>query len=363
MTKQIEHPGEALSRLLDDRNLSQRELASRLDIAHSLLSNILNCNRPINIKLAISLEAAGFDDANKWLIRQMEFDLHEAQKDKKLIQKQEEIKGLNEIENLVPISFLKKHLPTQSESGSSLQTIYDVYGANDISTLKQKVETYTFNNFRKSLKFKENRNNVVAWSYLAEYKAKLVNSKPFDPSKEDELIDRLKACFYENKKTISKTKSILEDYGIVFFTLDRPPQTPVDGKAFMSNENPSIVLSLKYNRLDNFAFNIMHELGHVFKHLTKSKYKNTTFFTNSPNVTREEFEADSYAKDNLISPEIWNDFVDQYDEFDDECILKFSKKARVHPAIIRGRICFENPDYYRKRTSINSINVLPESHI
>lgn len=361
MTNQFRHPGDELSRQLEERRLSQRELASRLDIAHSLLSNILNGNRPINIKLAISLEAAGFDDANKWLTRQMEYDLHEANKDTKLIQKKEEIKGLNEIEQFVPISFFKKHLTLQNEIGNSLKTIYNVYGVNDIDSLKHKVENYHFVNFRKSAKFKENKNNVVAWSYLAEYKAKLIKPKPFDPSKEKELIEKLKVCFYENKKTITKTQKILADYGIIFFTLDRPVQTPVDGKAFMTEDNPSIVLSLKYNRLDNFAFNIMHELGHVFKHLTKSKYKCTTFFTNSPINTIEEFEADSYAKDHLIEPSLWNEFISQYDEFDDDCIMRFSKKAKVHPAIVRGRVCFENSEYYRKRSSINSINFIQES--
>lgn len=358
MTEQILHPGEKLSRLLDDKSLSQREFASRLDIAYSLLSNILNGNRPINIKLAISLQAAGFEDANKWLTWQMEYDLHEAQKDEALIQKQEEIKNLNQLEQWAPVSYLKKHLP--ETISNSIKAIYDVYDVNDIQSLQHKVQNYNFSNFRKSLKIKQNENNVIAWSYLAEYKAKLelVKAKPFDPTKEKEVIDKLKVCFFENKNdTISKTKKILNSYGIIFFTLDRPPQTPVDGKAFMCNENPTIVLSLKYNRLDNFAFNVMHELGHVFKHLAKAKYKNKTFFTNA-NVNIEEFEADNYAKDNLIDPVLWNDFISEHEEFDDESILKFAKKIKIHPAIVRGRICFEEPEYYRKRTSINAINVL-----
>lgn len=358
MAEQILHPGTLLSDMLDKKGLSQRELASRLDISHSLLSNILNGNRPINMKLAISLEAIDFDKANFWLTKQMEYELYHAQNDKEIIKKQEIIKTWNEIENLIPVSYFKKFNLLNAEFEENIKSVFKLYGAKDLITLKNNVENYSFNNFRKSSKFKENRNNVIAWSNLAEYQARLEKVNNFDISNETELIEELQKCFLKNDGTVSKTKSILKKYGIKFLILDRPSQTPVDGKSFMCGENPSIVLSLKYNRLDNFAFTIMHELGHVFKHLTNEKYKNVNFFTNAPNIEKEEFEADYFAKNNLIKLNDWNEFISIHDEFDDNSILKFSKKIKVHPGIIRGRVCFENPDYYRKRTGITALNVL-----
>jgi HTH-type transcriptional regulator/antitoxin HigA len=126
----------------------------------------------------------------------------------------------------------------------------------------------------------------------------------------------------------------------------------------MSDGNPSIVLSLKYKRLDNFAFNVFHELGHVFKHLTNAKYKDEEFFVNSSVEAVEEHEANVYARNHLINSDLWNNFVISNDEFNDDVINDFSAKIRVHPAIIRGRVCFEFPEYYRKRSAINSKNVL-----
>jgi HTH-type transcriptional regulator/antitoxin HigA len=358
MAEQILHPGVLLSNMLDKKGLSQRELASRLDIAHSLLSNILNSNRPINMKLAISLEAINFGTADFWLTKQMEYELNLAKNDKEIIKKQETIKTWNQIENLIPISYFKKLNILKTDFEENINLIFKMYGASDLNTLESNINGYSFNNYRKSSKFKENRNNVIAWSHLAEFQAKLEKVNEFDITKENELVEELKRCFFKNNDTISKTKSILKKHGVKFLILDRPSQTPVDGKSFMSGDNPAIALSLKYNRLDNFAYNIMHELGHVYRHLTNEKYKNVNFFTNAPNIEKEEFEADEFARNNLINLNDWYEFISTHDEFDDDSILKFSKKIKVHPGIIRGRVCFENPDYYRKRTVITALNVL-----
>jgi HTH-type transcriptional regulator/antitoxin HigA len=193
---------------------------------------------------------------------------------------------------------------------------------------------------------------------LAEYKAKQISVKPFNKDAQDELIGELNYCFYKNKNTIGKVKTILGNYGIKFFTLDRPSQTPVDGKSFMCGNSPTVVLSLKYSRLDNFAFTLMHEIGHVFLHLTKTKYHDQAFFVNAPNVEKEEREADDFAERNLIPVISWKKFVLENYDFEDDIIEDFSKKVKVHPAIILGRICYENPEYYRKRSAIKAINIL-----
>lgn len=196
---------------------------------------------------------------------------------------------------------------------------------------------------------------------VAEKKAKHLTVETFDRAKESQLIQELKDCFYKNKKTVSKTTEILRKYGVKFFILDRPPQTPVEGKSFLSGENPAISLTLKYKRLDNFAFTLFHELGHVFCHLTnpeKPKYKEVNFYTNNSKNTIEEFEADKYAENNLINRHLWDDFIDFNDSFNDDVIIEFSKKIKVHRGIVRGRVCNEFPEYWKKRTTITASNRL-----
>jgi len=358
MSKNNIHPGLILNKALEDKGLSQKELASKINVAHSLLNNILKGKRNINVNIAISLEAAGLNKASYWLSKHMEYLLYQAKNDSGVNKKKEAIEtwDIIEKESLIPLDYFKKHV--NINSSEDLQNVFDIYHVKNIQELKAVLDNYSLTYFRKSTKFAESRNNVIAWSLLAEMKASKMEVKTFDKSTEKALIKELKKCFKKNKNTVINTKHILANHGIKFDVLDRPQKTPVEGKSFISGNKPAIFLSLKYKRLDNFAFTIMHELGHVYKHLTKSKYKGASFFINNANMKLEEFEADNYAQNNLIELDIWNEFYMSNEEFDDETIIEFANKLDVHPGIVRGRICFENPEYYRKRTIINRMNVL-----
>lgn len=356
------HPGVVLCRLLDKRGLSQRDLASRIDVAHSLLNNILKGNRNINVNIAIALESVGFENANYWSTLQMNYDLELAKKDHNNIKKAKVIKEWNDIEEsrIVPISYLKKQ-NIGINTSDDIDKIYSIYGVNNFTDLQNRVIEFNPTYFRKSSKFSESKSSIVAWSLLAKYKANEESVGPFVREKEESLLNDLKIVFYNNDNVLKETKRILNRYGVKFLPLNRPPQTPVDGKSFMSGNNPAIVLSLKYKRLDNFAFTLFHELGHVFEHLTnpdKPEYSNEEFFINSPNSELVEFEADNYARGKLINQGLWDDFVTLNESFADTVIFKFSKKHKIHPGIIRGRICFEYNEYYKKRSSITGLNKL-----
>nr|WP_298996223.1 ImmA/IrrE family metallo-endopeptidase [uncultured Allomuricauda sp.] len=358
----LRHPGIELGKMLEARGVSQREFASTINIAHPLLNNILRGNRNINVKIAISLEAAGYEDANYWLTRQLDYSLDIAKKDQNVRKKEEDIKTWNNVARIVPLNYFKKFEDLGIQSSEDIQKIFDLYKVKNYKDLDEKVNTYNPTYFRKSSKFVENKNNVLAWSMLAEHYAEKDNVATFNRSKEKNLINELNEAFYSNVDTKVKCEEILAKYGIKFVILDRPPQTPADGKSFISGKNPAIALSLKYKRLDNFAFTLMHELGHIFLHFTnpneKSKYKGQEFFVNSSNSFIEEFQADSYAQKSLIPEELWEDFILLSYDFSDDTILEFSEEHRIHPGIVRGRVCHEYPEYYKKRTSITNLNKL-----
>lgn len=361
MSKKVIHPGLSLDKLLNERGLSQRDLASKIDVAHSLLNSILKGSRNININIAIALESAGFESANHWLTKQMLYNLELAQKDESVIKKKKAIKIWDKMEQIVPLSFFKRQ-STEINSSDDIEKIYEIYDVKDFIGLNDKIENFSPTYFRKSSKFIENKNNVLAWSLFAEHRLKKETVKEFSRHNENVLIKELNKCFYKNENVIDESKKILNNHGIKFLILDRPSQTPVDGKSFMSNENPAIALSLKYKRLDNFAFTLFHEIGHIFEHLTnpdKPEYRNAEFFVNSSSNTEVvEFEADKYATENLIDIDLFNDFIVLNDEYSDNSIIRFSKENKVHPGIVRGRVCYLFNDYYRKRSSITSLNKL-----
>lgn len=360
MPKEILHPGLILEDLLAEKNLSQRDLADRIDIAYSLLNNVLKGNRKINTSLAIALESAGFKTANFWLVQQIKHDLYLAKSNKEIIDKKKSIEDWKELESLIPLNYFKKQ-DVGISSSEDIDEVFTIYKVNNLEELKSRIKSFNPTFFRKSSKFKQNKDNILAWSLLAEYKLNQETVKEFNRARESELIEELNKCFWKNNDVINKSEKILASYGIKFTILERPSQTPVDGKSFLLENNPAIALTLKYKRLDNFAFTLMHELGHIFEHLTnpkKPEFKNAEFFINSSRTDLVEYEADSYASNKLINSDIFQDFLASHFEYDDDVILNFAKNNKVHPGIVRGRICFEFPEYYRKRSSITSMNKL-----
>lgn len=361
MSKKVVHPGVILSKMLDEREVSQRDFASMIDVAYPIVNNILKGTRNINVNFAISLEAAGYGKASDWLSVQMEYSLLDARKDETVKKKNEAIKTWSKIKEIVPLNyFIRQEVGIQSSE--DLDKVYTIYGVKNFKSLEERINDFNPTYFRKSSKFTENKNNIVAWSLMAKFKAKQFEVKKFSRQSEGKLLAELKKCFYEGGDVIEKSTNILGEFGIKFFTLDRPSQTPVDGKSFMCGSNPTIVLSLKYKRLDNFAFTLFHEIGHVFEHLTnpnRPEFKEEEFFiNNNKNTEIVEFEANTYATNNLIDPNKFNDFILLNDDFSDDVIFDFAKKNEVHPAIIWGRICHEFPEYYRKRSSVRALNII-----
>lgn len=101
----------------------------------------------------------------------------------------------------------------------------------------------------------------------------------------------------------------------------------------------------------------MHELGHVFLHLS-GNYKEDSFFINSSQNDILEFEANQFARNALIDQDLWEEFESSTDVYSDKMILSFAKKNKIHPAIVRGRVCFEHNNYYRRKSSITQTNII-----
>ena len=70
-----------------------------------------------------------------------------------------------------------------------------------------------------------------------------------------------------------QARDYLNRAGIALIALPHLAHTYLDGAAFMvDGRNPVIALTLRYDRLDNFWFVLLHELAHLrLGHLTDER--------------------------------------------------------------------------------------------
>lgn len=143
----------------------------------------------------------------------------------------------------------------------------------------------------------------------------------------------------------SRVPRMLESFGIAFVVLEHLPGTYLDGAALRRTDGaPVIAMTLRYDRLDNFWFTLLHEFCHVACHLDADR---PVIFDDLEVKTSDDIEeeADRFAQDVLIPPKIWK--RRRSPDLDTEAVQAIATAAAVHPAVVAGRWQRENKDYRR----------------
>lgn len=356
------HPGLLLVDEIVANEYSQIDFANLIGIKRSQLNEIIKGKRNINAELALLLEKALGIDADFWMEAQKNYDLDKARIEEKNKEQLEAIEIWNVAKDFIPVSFYKKQ---QIISGNPLQDIHkirEIYGVTNLDQLATMSLQNNYARFKKSTKLKTDVINIMGWVKLVQYRAIGITVAPFHHENQKEVIETLRTILFENKNVLEKVQNTLHENGIKLVYQTKGEKTPVDGVSFWSHGNPAIGMTLRHNRLDNFAFTLFHELGHVYEHLINNneaqfidldvkneeeEYKNSI----------EEKQANHFAQNALIKEEDWNKFKKNlvYNNNDDTMIA-FAKQAKIHPSIVRGRVCFALNNF-RTYTSIkNDIN-------
>ena len=192
------------------------------------------------------------------------------------------------------------------------------------------------------------KNALLAWQARAMNLAMQENLPEYDHARlsDDFFRDLVKLSRFEAGPRLAREH--LNDFGIHVIVLPHLPKTYLDGASFITPDgHPVVGLTLRYDRLDNFWFTLMHELGHIRRHL-----RDTTqaFFDETERQPEtddpKEQEANAFARDTLIPPDIWEKHKAQLlSTYADEPLLMFAHKLRIHPAIVAGRVRWETGDY------------------
>lgn len=345
------HPGEMLKDELDDRSITQKEFAGLTGIQQSQLNEIIKGKRGINAEHALLIGKALQMDPSIWMNLQVNYDLDVARKKEKNQLRMAALDFWQAMEEWVPVKYFKKQGLLKGDPVADTQLIKTVYQVSTLDELVGQFSAPSFAYYRKSQKLSIEKVNLMGWMKLVAYKASLQQVANFDPQCQEELIQQLKKVLATNKRTVESATQLLASFGIKLVIAPNPNQCAIDGIALWSNDAPAIGLSLRHKRIDNFAFNVMHELGHVFLHLQRNHDKTFVDLEDDGyGNSIEEQEANAYAKDRLIDAEVWQLFLDT--EVTDLRINRFAKQQGVHPATVLGRYCYETGNYsYRTKIS------------
>lgn len=179
----------------------------------------------------------------------------------------------------------------------------------------------------------------LARQYSLKYKKGVLNAEV--------LRDVAKLSYFENGPQLAR--EYLNKLGIILLVVPHLFKTYLDGAALLLEDGtPVIALTLRYDRIDNFWFCLLHELGHVASHLSEENsiiIDDLDLRGHRAEIPDEkEKEADRFAEESLIpkcfmQERFYSGIVSSLE------IKSLAEKLRVHPVIIAGRIRFEKKNY------------------
>ncbi len=351
------HPGEVLFDELEAREISQTDFAQQIGVKKSQLNEIIKGKRNVPAELALLFEKVLNISADYWLELQKNYDLDTARIQQKNQTRLEAIEQWSLIKDKVPLAFFKKEKVLTGDPVNDIPIVKIIYSVKHLDELANLYAQPNYAHFRRSNKLKVDPVNLLAWVKLVQHKAFHQKVQAFNYKTCDELIRALKKIIAKNKKTLDKVQHTLSAFGIKLVYQKKPPQAPVDGISFWSDKNPAIGMSLRYKRLDNFAFTLFHELAHIFEHLLnnhKAEFIDLDYKAQSSAYKKDpkEMEANQFAECHLINKANWKAFYQKSKTYTDDEIIAFAKANKIHPCIVRGRISFKRNNY-RIRSAID----------
>ena len=136
-------------------------------------------------------------------------------------------------------------------------------------------------------------------------------------------------------------KDALAENGIALTVTPHLPKTHLDGAALtLADGRPVIGLTLRYDRIDNFWFCLMHELAHVGLHIGDEFMDDLDLRGGD----RKETDADELASEALIPASAWENSAAR-ERPNAMSVRNLASELGIHPAIVAGRVRYERRNY------------------
>jgi|HubBroStandDraft_1064217.scaffolds.fasta_scaffold48140_2 HTH-type transcriptional regulator/antitoxin HigA len=330
-------PGQALRAVLEEKGWTQEEAATVTGTSRQTIAQILSDKSGITAEMAITFAAAFGNTPSYWLKVDAEYRLRQAKRGSGDIERRAKVFALAPIRDMQKRGWIKdtKNIDEIEED------LKQFFGVPVLDPPPQfSVAT------KRSASSPPNLTPAQrAWCFRARSLAQAIQVAQFNPELKVtwELTEKLRelAAYPKEARHLPK---LFAEYGIRFVVVEPLPGARIDGAAFWLNElSPVIAMSVRYDRIDNFWFTVMHECSHVRHGDALSVDVDIEHDESHPDVClaldlseqRANVEAASY----LIPASELDSFIGRVAPlYSKERIIQFAHSVKIHPGIIIGQL-------------------------
>lgn len=336
-------PGELLAETLETANLTQAELARRMNRPAQAINEIVRGTKEITAETAIQLERVLGVPAHIWLGLEAEYQHTKARReDRQRLQAESKLAARFPCGAMRSLGWLRK----TSDRVSQVEALLDFFG---VSTLEAIVEAEAAA-YRLSRSHQAQPEALAAWLRKGTLDAQRVKTEPFNEQRLLDLLPELRSLTRANPPTFEpRVKRDLAACGVVLVLLPHLPKTHAHGATrWITPEKALVQLSLRGKWADIFWFTLFHELGHVLRHGRREIF----IEWKDGDQDEREREADAFSSDMLIPDAAYKAFLRRCPTLSAAAVMAFADQLSIAPGIVVGRLQHDGHVPY---TDLNSL--------
>ena len=317
-------PGATIKEQLNDRGMSQKEFAARMDMSEKHISKLINGEVQLTPEVAVRLEVVLGVPAKFWN------NLEAIYREKLIKVKVENAMDSDELlAKQLPYSEMAKYgwVPETRNSKEKVINLRKYFEVVELSLLENSQITRIA--CRRLAVTDKSDMALLAWVQKAKLMARNIKTEPINIKGLITILPEIRTMtVLKPSEFCPELISKLADYGIALVFLPHLKGSFLQGASFMDGNKIVVGMTARGKDADKFWFSLFHELAHiVLGHIGLS------------NGTTEEDEkiANIWAKDILIPEDMFLDFKNQGD-FSCARVLEFSRCVGIAPGIVVGRL-------------------------
>lgn len=326
----VSPPGETLKELLEERGMTQADLAERTGRPVKTINEIIKGKAAITSATALQLERVLGVPARFWNDREQHY--------------RESLARQAERESLAGQIGWLKQFPLKemvsfgwiNEGVDEVEMVQNVLNFFGIASPSQYAPLWqNSTSFRMSRVHESDPFAVSVWLRRGEIEAQQIPCAPYNADRFLAALRSVRRLTVEHPNVFqSEIVRLCAEAGVAVVFVPELPKVRVSGATrWLAPSKAVIQVSLRYKTDDQLWFSFFHESGHILKH-----GKRDVFVDDGGENDEKEKEANQFAAEFLVPSSEYRRFLPRSGHFSKDEIREFARQIGIAPGIVVGRL-------------------------